>query len=199
MSEPEPRQDPWALAAALLWLVFLCVGYVPEEVFAFLRAQGRVVTQDAMVNSPYLITMGFSLYIGYFAYQRCRESGLGSADCQARALQVGILGLLAFLNIPLQTLFEASQIPVPRLRTLVYGIFLAKSMAWLYLCGLMFRYYVLRNANVFGDLASLFPSSHTADEELETLGRTNSVAWIDPSDSESGVRDEKSSAVENDR
>lgn len=199
MSEPEPRFDPWALAAALLWLVFLCAGYLPEEVFAFLRAQGRVVTQDAMVNSPYLITIGFSMYFGYFAYQCSRECGLSAADSQARALQVGIVGLLAFLNVPLQTLIDAPQIPVAHYRHLVFAIFGAKSAAWLYLASLILRYYILQNAQVFGNLVSMFPSARMAEREVENLGETNSVAWIDNRDGAAGTREESPSAAENER
>lgn len=199
MSDSEPRFDPWALAAALLWLVFLCAGYMPEELFAFLRAEGRVVTQDAMVNSPYLITVAFSIYFGYFAYQRCRECGLGPADCQARALQVGIVGLLAFLNIPLQVLFDAPQIPVARLRNLVFAIFAAKTAAWLYLASLIVRYYLLRNVQVFGNLASVFPSNHRLEDECEDLGKANTVAWIDSRTPIPANPDDKPPAVEHER
>jgi len=199
VNDSEPRFDPWAIAAALLWLVYLCVGYVPEEVFAFLREQGRVVTQNALVNSPYLITIGFSMYFAYFAYHRCRECGLTMTDAQGRALQVGIVGLLAFLNIPLQTLIDAPDIPIPRLRNLVFAIFVAKSLAWLYLASLVFRYYILQNSRVFGNLVSVFPSNHTPEHEFEKLGKADSVAWIDPRDRADGSPEETPSTAKNEQ
>lgn len=180
MSDNQHQWDPWSLPTAFLWVIFFFAGLDPERLFYVLRDVGRVDVLTAMVNSSHFITVAFAAYLGVFAYQRCLEYGLSRIDAKARALQFGLLGLVAFLSFSLLQLLHLQDIPVPNLRVLVVVVAFAKVSAWFYLLIIVLRYSVLGQTEVFANMISLFPSTHRQDATEESLGKSSSVAWIDP-------------------
>lgn len=179
MSDNQQQWDPWSLPTAFLWVIFFFAGLDPERVFYVLRDVGRVDVLHAMVNSSHFITVVFAAYLGVYAYQRCLEYGLSKIDAKARALQFGLLGLVAFLSFSLFQLVHLSDIPVPNLRVLVVVVAFAKVSAWFYLLIIVLRYSVLGQTAVFANMISLFPSTHGQDRAGDDLGKASSVAWID--------------------
>ncbi len=179
MTTPHRRWDPWSIPTLILWLAFFAVGFLPEEAFMLLRWAGRVVTQNAMVNSPYFITLGFSGYLAFFVYSRCREAGQGVLDAQGRAWQVFIVALLAFLNIPVQALRDVQNFGLAHQRHLIYFVYACKSIACLYLVSLMVRYYLLGRDRTFSSLVSVFPSSYLSQHPDEHLAEPKSVVWLE--------------------
>ena len=144
----------------LLWVAFLIVGLVPESVFLWLRESGGVLPHRALVNSPYLVTLMLAAYVVLFALHRCLDAGLSPYLAQDRALQLGIVALVAFLPLDLVVLFTAHLHPRIQSRFLLYLAGVAKLSAWWYLFTLLLRYYVFRVDDVFGRIPSLFPSTH---------------------------------------
>ncbi|GMU92905.1 MAG: hypothetical protein AMXMBFR4_19630 [Candidatus Hydrogenedentota bacterium] len=177
MNESKPQFDFWILPTVLMWVVYFLAGLDPELLYNTVRDAGWVVTQNAMVNSPHLVTLAFAGYLGLFAYHRCLESGLPKMDAKARALQVGILGLLAFLSFSLSQLRNLSYIPDQTLRVVVIAVSAVKLVAWFTLLGMVLRYYLLGHTDVFANIGSMFPSTYR--QEKEPLGDRSSVAWID--------------------
>ena len=164
LSAPEEGWDPWRAPALLLWLVLLLAGLAPEVVFFLLREAGAVVTQRALVNSPHWITVAFSAYAGFFCLGRCIEAGVPVSRAQDKALQLGVVSLVAFLPFDFRQVLAAYVSPlVPGL--LVYPVVLGKVLAWLYLVVLVFSYYGLGNDRAFANVPSLFPSSRRAAGE----------------------------------
>ena len=144
----------------LLWVAFLTVGLIPEPVFYALRESGGVLPHRALVNSPYLVTLMLAAYVILFAFHRCTEAGLTPYLAQDRALQLGVVALVAFLPLDFAVLFTAHLHPLIQSRFLLYLVGVAKLAAWWYLFTLLLRYYVFRIDDVFARIPSLFPSTH---------------------------------------
>ena len=165
MNESQRIPDPWALPTLALWIVFLIVGLFPDRVFVLMRNLGGVVTMDAYVNSPYVITIAFTVYLAVFVFLRCKEGGHTDAQAQGRAVQAGLVAVIAFLWQPLGLLAVSDEIYAPRLELLVFKFLIyttvfLKMLSWLYLLSLFVRYYAFGNRCVFADMPCVFPSAH---------------------------------------
>lgn len=175
----ESSFDIWRIPAFGLWVCLFAVGLVPEQSFHVLRALSGVMTQTAMVNSPVLISVSFAAYLACFAYRACRASGQESHVAQTRAVQVGVLALVAFVDVPYRGTAGPSllqlllQVPHTQFLaqnvTFVISIIVAaaalKLLAWAYLMSLLARYYLLNNRDVFARMLSLFPSGSDSHED----------------------------------
>ncbi|MBI2423709.1 MAG: hypothetical protein HYV27_12840 [Candidatus Hydrogenedentes bacterium] len=148
-----------------LWTVFFCAGLLPVETFYLLRDLGMVLTQSALVNSFHLVGLSLAAYMGFFVYFRCREEGLDAPEAQGKALQLGVVALVAFLPLPFQQIVDVSEMPTAYFRYLTIGIAVLKVWCWLYLYLLLLVYYVLNHAAVFTGIHSWFPSTHAAHQE----------------------------------
>jgi hypothetical protein len=146
--------DLWSLPLLFLWAVFLVAGLFPSAVYSLLRESGMVASQDAMVNSPHLLTLGFAGYMALFAYQRCRDTGMDASEAHHRAVFVFVVGLVAFLNFPFQVLLALPSHITTADRVIIQGAAILKLLAWGYLYLMVLRYYAVGNDHAF---ASLFP------------------------------------------
>ena len=170
MGQVERKWDDWSFPTLMLWGVFFLIGLDPEILFFRLRAAGEVVSQRALVNSPALITLSFAAYFAYFGYRRCIEIGTTHRAALARAVQLGLLGVFAFLWYSVRDLV-AMRYMGTYFRLVTYaGIFL-KFAAWAYLGTLVMRYYGLGNRRVFAEMFCLFPSGR--DGKTEDEGGSN--------------------------
>lgn len=165
----EERGNFWDLATLMLWAVFFAVGLVPELVYYILRDAGNVIIRTAFVNTSAVITVSFTAYLAIFVFRQCRASGLSDTDSRGRALQVTILGIAAFLEIPakgatfdVRTLLEIMvhfrELPDPMLRVTIVTIGASKIISWCYLFSLVLRYHAFANRDVFAKLSPLFAS-----------------------------------------
>jgi hypothetical protein len=161
-------RDLWRYPTLLLWFVFFFVGLAPQPVFLLLREAGGVLPQYALVNSPYLITVIFAAYIALFSLHRCGESELPLHLAQDKALQLGVIALIAFLPVELEILITAHTYPLMQNRFLLYLAGAGKLVAWWYLFSLMLRYYVFRLDDVFARVPSVFPSARHDESQLPT-------------------------------
>lgn len=166
----DPR-SAWDYLTLLLWTLFFAIGMAPEFVFYGLRDLAGVSTFTAIVNTSAVITLSWAAFLAYFVYQNCRESGLDTDGARGKALQLGVLSLLAFLELPARgatfearTLIEVfyyyEDLPTGSLRSIVLAVGIAKIGAWCYLFSLFIRYHLLGNRLVFVRLPSLFPSTY---------------------------------------
>lgn len=178
MDHPKARWDLWTLPAYLLWLAFFVIGFDPEWAYLTARDVGFVVSQNALVNSPHVITLALAGYYGVFAYQRCIECGLRKADAQTQGVQFGILGLIAFLAFSPFELTGYADIPVAKLRFIILLVGGTKLFMWFLLLGVVARYYLLGHTRVFVGLAGAAVTSQDGDE-AGPVGKTSSVAWIE--------------------
>jgi hypothetical protein len=164
---PETPQDAawWRGLTFALWLVFFMVGLVPELVYTVLREVGHVPTQRALINSPLAITVALAVYLALFVYRQCVETGMSSATAQTRSLQVGVLGLAAFLGMPqggattetvslVQALLSYRLVADPTSRSALLISGLTKLAIWWYLLSLMMRYYLFGDTGVFVRMGS---------------------------------------------
>ncbi len=156
MNRSKSPIDAWTVPTIALWLVYFAAGLFPEGVFWAARQAGGVVTQNAIVNSPSLITVFLGLYLAYFAHQRCLDAGLSHENAMARAIQVGILALIAFLPYPFYLLLSPGNLSIPgsglqRIDELaaVFGLPVAKLLAWLYLLITVARSHLAEGSEVF--------------------------------------------------
>jgi len=159
VGDPAARPNPWRWPALLLWLLFFLVGLVPGPVFLALRQAGGVVTQDALVNNPWLVTLALAAYVAAFGMRRCLEAGLAPHEARDRATLLGILGLAAFSNNDMIILFTAHLHPLMQTRFQVYLVGIGKLLAWWYLISLFIRYYAFRDIPVFARIPAIFPST----------------------------------------
>jgi hypothetical protein len=173
VTDQQPEKDGWWLPALALWMFMFLIGLVPEPLFYLLRDAGDVVSQRALVNSPYLITLALSFYIAIFAFGACRRAGLTILQAQDRALQIGIVALIAFLPIDLNTILEAHSNPLLRARFALYLAAFVKIAAWWYLLTLFIRYYGLNAEDVFAKIPSLFPSTRKNNDQIELSATEN--------------------------
>ena len=166
MTDPKDTWDWWRIPALLLWLAFFLIGLAPDHLFVWLRETGHVTTQNALANSPYLITISFAGYLAYFVLQRCLDTEISDGESAARALQTCIYALAAFLPLPLDTIFHAGEIADPSYRHVIYIAGVGKLFFWWYLWLLFVRYYGMGTENVFSSMLSLFPSSYFRKTEV---------------------------------
>lgn len=164
VSEIPKERDYWRWPTMGLWIVFFGVGLVPERIFNELRDLAGITTYDAAVNSYQLITLGLAAYLGLFCYQRCREAGLPDTIAQAKAIQIGTLGLLAFLDVPFEQLAETRS----PYHHFLLGIASAKMIGWLYLLSVIVRHYFWGQSNVFSSMITLIPSAYSSDSPEES-------------------------------
>lgn len=172
----DERRDIWDLFTLCAWFVFFAIGLMPELAFYGIREYAHVRTSTALVNSSAIITLGFAAYIGLFAFRRCREEGLSAYLSQGKALEVGLIALVAFLELPsrgavfqsrtlVTVLLALGEIPDRYLQAVVLFVGASKLMAWSYLVSLMIRYHAFGNRRVFTGVPSLFPSMHRAQAD----------------------------------
>ena len=157
MTQSRKHERPWAWATLLLWIPFLVIGLLSEETFETLRKTAGVDTYDALVNSPSAITVAFAVYLGLFALRACRAAKVPEPDAQVRALQVGIIAIIAFLPFPIEFILRAKEIPQQNLRYLVYCVVPAKILGWVYLLVLIVRCYGRGSWDVFARMRVFFP------------------------------------------
>lgn len=165
------HRNRWDLPTLILWALFFAAGLVPEPFFYVLRELGAVATQRAFVNTSSAITVTFAAYLSLFAHRRCRESGASFVEAQARAFQVGVLALFAFLEMPtgngtvevatlLELVLRFRELPDDSLRGVVLFIGACKLFTWCYLLSLLLRYHAFGMRDVFTTMPTLFPSAH---------------------------------------
>ena len=172
MNQPKTAIDPWAVPTLIMWLLFFGIGLIPEATFWAARELGAVVTQNAIINSPSLVTIFLAMYLAFFAYHRCLDAGLSSENAMARAIQVGILGLIAFLPYPFYLLLFPGNlnllgIGLHRLDELaaVFGLPVAKLLAWSYLLIVVVRSYLTSGTEAF---VNMYPRFEQGDPEKDT-------------------------------
>jgi len=163
VAQVQREWDDWSLPTLMLWGVFFLVGLDPEVLFYRLRMAGEVVSQRALVNSPALVTLSFAAYFAYFGYRRCLEGGSSHGAAQARAMQLGILGLTGFLWYSVRDLAGTREMGILYYRMITYVTVAAKFAAWAYLGTLVMRYYALGNRRVFAEMFCVFPSGRKED------------------------------------
>ncbi len=145
MSTQLTKRDPWRWPMILLWGLFFAIGLWPEFSYSLLRSAGYVFSQNAIVNSYHFITWCLTGFVVHFVYHRCLEARVPSIEALGKALQLGVMAFVAFIDIPLQ------QIPAIRDTTslsLVLGMTLTKLLCWLYLYLLFVRYHWRRNPKI---------------------------------------------------
>ena len=163
------KRNSWDLLALVVWALFFAIGLVPELVFQTLRELAGVITRTAFVNTSGVITVSFTTYLAFFTARRCLDGGMNERDARDRALQVAILGIAAFLEIParaagmeartlLQIMVSYHELPDAYLQGLILIIGASKIVSWCYLFSLVLRYHAFANRSVFMNIPPLFPS-----------------------------------------
>ena len=152
MSNKSRSIDLWSLPLLFLWAFFLVAGLFPSAVYMLLREGGGVVTQNAMINSPHLLSLIFAGYVGLFAFHRCCDAGLAPVDAWPRGLFVFVVGMVAFLDFPFRVLLTLPDYLSVLDRTIIQGAAVFKLLAWGYLYSMVLRYYAVGNNRVFADL-----------------------------------------------
>ncbi|HJP37079.1 MAG TPA: hypothetical protein QF901_13960 [Gammaproteobacteria bacterium] len=171
------RVGRWDVLTLGLWSILFVVGLVPDLVFYLLRDWAFVSPRTAMVNTPAVVTLAFSAYLAFFVLQRCRESGLTEVEAQGRAIQAGLLAIVAFLYLPssggasasgpssheartiLELLIGFQDINIGLLKWIVLFIGSSKLLTWCYLFTLVVRYHAIGNRAVFAAMPSFFYSA----------------------------------------
>lgn len=145
MSAPVPARDFWRWPALLLWCVFFLLGLWPEQTFTLFRAAGYVFSQNAIINSYNFISWCLTGFFMHFVYHRCTESGLPPLEALGKSVQLGLLSFIAFIDLPVE---QIAHIRYVTDRALVLATVGLKLGVWLYLYGLLARYYWSRNPKV---------------------------------------------------
>jgi hypothetical protein len=143
------QHDLWRIPTYVLWLVCLVAALFPERVYYGLRSAAWVTTQGALVNSHYVVPLGFAAFFAFFAYHVIRQVQPQSHTAASVAVQMGLIAFLACLPVELQSVADYTRIPVALYRRLAYLLVTVKIASWLYLFALITRYYWTRGAVVF--------------------------------------------------
>lgn len=152
MSTTNRPWDLWTFPTLILWCLFFLTGLLPENVYETLRGMSWVVISTAMINSPHFITLALAVYIAFFAYHTCIESGASRDESTLRGVQVGVYGLVAFFVYDFQILLY------PRLplfiRLAIYAVAAVKLIAWIHLFVAVLRVTLFDHTHVFRNVAS---------------------------------------------
>lgn len=170
----DDRPDLWDLFTLGLWFVFFLAGLVPELAFYAIREWAAVTPYTALVNSSAVITLAFAAYLSFFAFRRCRQAGVSLALAQGKALEVGLIALVAFIEVPakgsafqsrtlLGVLADIQELPDGYLQMVVFFVGATKIVAWAYLFSLVIRYHAFGNRAIFAQIPSMLPSMHAAE------------------------------------
>ena len=151
-----------------MWFGFFALGLFPEFFYHFLRDQGRVVTFNALVNSPFLLYFGQVVYLFAFLSRAARGAGLGPVVSQVLAVQLAIVGLVAFVPVRLEELPAYARIATRFDRWLLLFVCALKIASWLYLLSLLCRYYLWSGGEVFRQMVPVFPSAHEEKQSEES-------------------------------
>lgn len=162
MERPVAHVDLWRLPALCLWLVLLTVGLFPEAAFELVRTLGRVMPQHALVNSPFILTILLSLYVGFFSWYRCLEAETTHAEAQDRSLHMAVIGLVAFLPVDFGSLAQLHNNPLIQHHFLIYAGGFLKLSAWIYLLLIVIRYYIIGEDGAFSRVGTTLPSTRNA-------------------------------------
>jgi hypothetical protein len=191
----EDRRDVWDLLTLAFWFAFFAIGLAPELFFAAIRNAAGVAPYTALVNSSAVITVGFSVYLALFAYRRCRAAALTPYLAQGKALEVALVALVAFLELPamsatLQTrrtllalLLDLNALHDGYLQSVIIFVSASKLLAWAYLFSLVVRYHAFGNRAVFTLVPSMFPSMNRPARiapEDEPPARTDAPGSLTP-------------------
>ncbi len=179
----DERRNVWDILTLGLWSCFFAVGLVPELAFYSFREFATVPSYVALVNSSAVITIALTAYLAFFSNRRCKESGLSPVASHGKALEIAVLGLVAFLEIPAKgsafearTLFEIvldfRSLPGRYLQSVVLFVGLSKLLAWLYLYSMVLRYHAFGQRNVFARIPSLFPSMRAQHDDTANADAT---------------------------
>lgn len=173
----DEQRDVWDLLTLAFWFAFFVIGLAPELFFSAFRAVGGVSAYSALVNSSAIITVGFAIYLALFAYRRCRYAGLTAYISQGKALEVALLALVAFLELPalrsslegrrtlLALVLDLGTVGDRYLQGVILFVAASKLLAWIYLFSLVLRYHAFSNRTVFTQVPSMFPSMHRAEHK----------------------------------
>ena len=166
MSADHSLRDPWRWPAAVLWFVFFLLGLWPELTFDLLRMAGYVFSQNAIINSYNFITWALTAFVAHFVYHRSIEAELPPIEALGKAMQLGILAFVAFIDLPVELIPDTRYLMD---RVLIMGTVGFKLLVWLYLYSLIFRYYWTGRAEVVAGalpwLALTLPPSPKATEK----------------------------------
>lgn len=160
MSRENRESRLWGVAALLMWFAFFALGLFPDFFFDYLREQGEVVPNRALTNSVVLLYLGLVAYFFSFVVRAARAADLSSAVSQMLAVQLSIMALMAFMPLKLELIFDYLRLSEPFWRRAILGVCVLKVASWLYLLSLLIRYYLWAGAEVFRQMAPLFPSAH---------------------------------------
>ena len=141
--------DVWDRLATFLWWLILLAGLLPEAFFFILRELGQVSTHQALTNTPWFITFSCAGFVGWFTYQRCRESGDKDDIAFGKSVQTFLLAFAAFLPLQIEQTPVYLHIPIPFYRNLILGMIGIKVLTWGYLVQLILRYYLFSGSRVF--------------------------------------------------
>ncbi|MBI1320696.1 MAG: hypothetical protein GC168_17365 [Candidatus Hydrogenedens sp.] len=124
-----------------------------------------------MINSPFVLYWALIAFVAFFVYDACRTRGDASAPARARAFTAAVLAMVAFLPVRMDEVIEYFRIMPAEQRNLLLGVVSLKSLAWLYLFGLVLRYYS-GDPQVFVRLPTFLPSVRgTMRQEAPEAGR----------------------------
>lgn len=182
-SNPSAR-DPWRLPAMLLWLWFFLLGLWPELTFDAFRTAGYVFSQNAVINSYNFVTWSLTAFLAYFVYQRSLEAGLPPMEALGKAIQIGVLAFVAFIDLPIE---QIPDIRRPGDRALVLGTVGLKLLVWLYLYILVARYHWRRDPRVIARALPYFalvpPAPGAAKEKADhACGSEDPASVKNPAD-----------------
>lgn len=171
MPREYPESRVWGFFALLLWLAFFTLGLFPNFIYEYLRNEANVITAHALVNSVYLLYSALIVYFFGFLYRAARYAGLSSVMAQVLAVQLSLVALLAFLPLPLEYIPDYFRAPDATWRRLILAVCAFKIASWLYLLTLLFRYYLFSGAEVFRQMAPVFPSAHHDDADTQSTAK----------------------------
>lgn len=174
MTEEKKESLVWGIAALLLWLVFFGVGLFPDFTFEYLRAEGNVVTQNAMTNSVHLLYVMQVVYFFFFLVRAARGAGLESPVSQVLAVQLALVAMLAFIpGARVEDIPAYMRVPHQFSRWLLLGVCSLKLAGWLYLLSLVFRYYILSGGEVFRQMVPVFLSGTPGEDGHDDSDHTS--------------------------
>ncbi|MCD6288285.1 MAG: hypothetical protein J7M12_04135 [Candidatus Hydrogenedentes bacterium] len=131
----------WRIVNAVACVLALVGGFCSRETYDLIRTVGHVSNLNAMVRHSLVWSLGMAILLAIYVYYKALSDTRDAVWASDRALTILFVAAIAFLPLPLSMVFMLK--PGTPGSLILYMGYALKSVCFVYLYWVFFRYHVL--------------------------------------------------------